>query len=359
MRHRRTILTIASSLLLSLPALAGPTRLGDQETPVWVAASELLNDDGSFKDPWGLSQEIREQVLKQSTAFALRFGGPSRELEHGERPSRDLCVGVPRLDPDAPPIPPKIFYDPRIDHFDLTVLTSKVAVEATVSALVPGFLANGDPGLLLELSEVVPLHFRSALPSYTLVPTDQVVIHGRVFCADELQREFSYERPELGDRVVLIGPLLPQESVVRAWFYYEGRFAVVRGAKDGEPALDWATGYEEDAAWGITHTPVPSVPTDTLLGLYDHMDRLQESGLFEWVESLIPDPYVASELRDRFFKAWKTARDAGCRPRPTRADASAVWRLRLDCQVPVAEGKPPVAAILGEFFALRRREELP
>ena len=213
----RRILVLCSSLpFFALTVAAGPTRVGEPSSPAWVAASEVLYRDGSFKEPWGLGDEIREQVQRQAMAFARRTAGLSEDLEEGARPPRDPCAGVPPLNPEAPPILSKIFYDPRIDDFDLTVLTSRVAVLATVSDLITGFRANGDPGLLLELSEVVPLHYRSALPAYALIPTDQVVIHGRVFCADQLRREYAYERPEVGDRVVLIGSLwVPETSFGR------------------------------------------------------------------------------------------------------------------------------------------------
>ncbi len=235
------------SLTVVIQAAAQPARVGDRDAPIWIAASGVLYRDGSFRDSWSLSGEIREQVRKQSEAFAVAYPlgvQAEEELEDGARPPRELCAGVPPLDPDSPRARAKLFADERFYDFDLTVLTSKVAVVATVSDLIPGFLANGDPGLLLELSEVVPLHVRSELPSYTLIPTDQVMIRGRAFCADELRAEYSYERPEVGDRVVLIGSLWARENVVRAWFYYEGRFAVARGEKHNEPALDWATGYE-------------------------------------------------------------------------------------------------------------------
>ena len=334
--------------LVSLAVAAEPMRVGDPHSPAWVAASEVLYRDGSFKEPWGLSDAIREQVQKQSMAFALRTAGLHEDLEEGARPPRDLCAGVPPLNPDAPSMRSKIFYDPRIDHFDLTVLTSRVAVLATVSDLITGFRANGDPGLLLELSEVVPLHHRSALPAYALIPTDQVVIHGRVFCADELRREYAFQRPEVGDRVVLIGSLWVPESVVRPWFYYEGRFSVVRGTKAGESALDWATGYEEDTAFGIGNTPVPSVPADTLLGLHEYMDELQASGLFEWVDSRLSDPHGDSEAREQFFKAWKSARDAGCRPRATRDENTDVWQLDCDSRTIEASLFAPPDAVDGE-----------
>lgn len=334
---KRLVISLLPLSLVAQTVAAGPMRVGEPKAPAWVAASEVLYRDGSFKDTWGVGDEIREQVRKQSVAFALRLADLAKGLEEGTRPSRELCAGVPPLRPEAPPVLSKLFYDPRIDDFDLTVLTSRVAVVATVSDLITGFRANGDPGLLLELSEVVPLHYRSALPSYALIPTDQVVIHGRVFCADELRREYAYERPEVGDRVVLIGSLWLPENVVRPWFYYEGRFSVVRGVKAGEPALDWATGYEEDAAFGIGNTPVPVVPAETLLGLHEYMDQLQDSGLFEWVEARLSDPYGESESRERFIKAWKVARDSGCRPRATREEETGVWRL--DCGSPAVEAR--------------------
>ena len=348
------VIRVLSLPLLVIVVAAGPMRVGEPKSPAWVAASEVLYRDGSFKEAWDLSAEIQEQVRKQSMAFALRTGDLPQELEEGARPPRDLCAGVPPLDPDAPPMLAKIFYDPRIDDFDLTVLTSRVAVLATVSDLITGFRANGDPGLLLDLSEVVPLHYRSALPSYALIPTDQLVIHGRVFCADELRREYAHERPEVGDRVVLIGSLWVRENVVRPWHYYEGRFAVVRGTKDGEPALDWATGYEEDTAHGLGNAPVPSVPADTLPSLHEHIDHLQASGLFEWVESRLPDPHGESDSRKRFIKAWKAARDAGCRPRATRDEQTGVWQL--DC------GSRGIEAKLFAFDAVDRvdgEEDIP
>lgn len=143
---------------------AGPDVLNrrNADGPLWVAASEVLDSNGSYRSTWGLSEDIRLQVEKQSEAFALVHPeGLAEDMEDGVRPARQLCAGVPPLDPDGPRYVYALREDTRQDDFDLAALTAPVAVAATVADFIPGFLSTGDPGLLLVLEEVVPLHRRS------------------------------------------------------------------------------------------------------------------------------------------------------------------------------------------------------
>ena len=335
--------------------LAG-TEILNRDGPIWVAASEVLDSDGSFRNTWGLTEEIREQVKKQSEAFALTHAlGVREEIKDGARPPRGLCSGVPPLLPDAK-IHVSPIYDPRLEDADLIVLTSSVAVVATVSRMIPGFLSNGDPGLLLELEELLPLHSRSFVPAYALIPTDQVMIGGRAFCADELRLEYPFGRPEVGDRLVVIGSLRRDENVVWPWAIYDGLFGVER-ATEG-PDLDWATGWELEVARGVvTRLPAPQIPARSVVDVYRYVGELESSGLFAWVEYLVSEPYVESEERDRFFDVWQSGRDAGCRPGSAEEDESGVWRLvGMICDLPVTEAKPD-AAIADDFLRVRNAGE--
>ncbi len=332
--------------------LAGTEILG-RDGPVWVAASEVLNKDGSFRNTWGLNKEIREQVRRQSAAFAVAHPyGVGAEMEDGARPPRAFCAGVAPLVPDGPKIRVTPLYDARLEDVDLIVLTASVAVVATVSRMIPGFLSNGDPGLLLELEELLPLHSGAFVPSYALIPADQVMISGRAFCADELRVEYPFRRPEVGDRVALVGSLRRDESVVWPWTLYSGLFGVERATNGSD--LDWATGWELEIARGVGgKLPVAHVSVRSLVDLYRYVEALEASGLFTWVQYLLSDPAIESEARDQFFDVWRSAREAGCRPRSAEEDESGAWRLTgLTCDLPVLEAKSD-AAIADDFLRVR------
>lgn len=93
-------------------------------------------------------------------------------------------------------------------------------------------------------------------------------------------------------------------------------------------------------------------------GLHDYFDHLQASGLFEWVEHVLPDPHVDSESRERLFRAWKVSREAGCRPLAAREETPGSWRLvRFECGPLAVTQLQTFRSVTQEFAALRGEGE--
>lgn len=87
-------------------------------------------------------------------------------------------------------------------RFDAAILLSEVAVTGTVEDVVLGFGPRANPVALLALSDVVPLHARSPVPRYVLLPLGRAVIADRVFCGAEGDGQYE---PRVGARLVVVG----------------------------------------------------------------------------------------------------------------------------------------------------------
>lgn len=151
----------------------------------WKSAAYLLDSEGRVKDPDEFAR-VREYLNNQSARFIEKFGPASGHgLREGQVPPSSFCV------PGGIDLGYGAFYAPATHNgmFDAAVLLAEVAVEATISEIVPGF-SHAWPHNLLALSSVVPLHDKSPSPDYVLVPVYSIVTHDRVFCGGEAERAF-------------------------------------------------------------------------------------------------------------------------------------------------------------------------
>ena len=177
----------------------------------WVAASRMLNDEGS------------PHVRFASQTF---LDGLEYQTEAGCRAMIVMIVCGSTAESRG--------------HFSASLLLSDVAVAATIDDIVPGFSPDGAPALLLSLSDVVPLRNQTPLPDYVLMEVERMVVGDRVFCeiTDSGGADSGWvwpnriPLPQVGDEVVVVGRWT-SDSVVRMG---TGALGVV--GDDGE-SLEW------------------------------------------------------------------------------------------------------------------------
>ncbi len=266
-----------------------PTTLGNRDIDFgyeWVAASRVLTADGFVKST-GVHDRLREGLEWQLQRSAVDHG-----LENGDVPSTDQWCA-----PDVMELGsyPETEHDGR---FISVLLLSEVAVAATLNEAIPGFLTNGNPGLLFELSDIVPLHQRARTVGYIVVPVDRLVVHSRVFCAVNPSDIVwgGTAQPEVGDRVVVLGNW-PAEDVVRVkqWWTHGGTLAQVR---------DQGT-----LQWDVT---VTSGGPTTLTGLQARADEAVAGGLFDMTRHLVSQEFGSPDRRE-FVETWRAYESNGCR----------------------------------------------
>lgn len=247
----------------------------------WVAAARALDEDA----PDLLHPHTRELVNEQSEKFLAEFGSAARHgLREGRLAPEEFCtvkdIGAGVLIRGAD----------NEGEFGSGLLLSEVAVVATVTGVVSGFGGSAWIETLLELGDVVPLHDRSPIPGYVLVPAQRVVAEDRVFCGG-YGAEFD---PVIGTRVVVIGPWV--KGVVPVAPSLVTMLANVQ--KDGE-ALRWLV---------KGGSPAPG----TLLDLQARVDEAVRGNLFSLTTDLVQLEEFA-EHRSRFAVEWLRRADRGCR----------------------------------------------
>ena len=214
----------------------------------WLAASHL-DDVLDNLDPAYL-----DQIERQIADFNHRFGSTEEQgLAENSYSSSSFCAA-----PRFPGITSGHGGIMETTSIDGTLLLAEVAVIATVTKIIPGFSALGGPTVLLELSDTAPLTNRSPVPEYSLVPLKSMVINGSVFCHHG-RDGFDY-RPQVGDRLVLIGP----------WTKSAVTFGAVTtsllGKLNGDDGPEWHT-------WNVA--PWPNDFDD----LVEHIAALESKGL--------------------------------------------------------------------------------
>ncbi|MCY3969984.1 MAG: hypothetical protein OXG74_08620 [Acidobacteria bacterium] len=234
----------------------------------WVAASRMLNDDGSP------NVEFASQTFLDGLEYQKEW------------PCQAMII--------SSPFPPE-----SRGHFAASLLLSDVAVRATVDDIVPGFSPGGEPALLLSLSDVLPLRDQTPLPDYTFMEVQRVVVEGRVFCEISNSGGSLPKRiplPQVGDDVVVIGRWT-SDSVVRMGLYRRtGALGVV--GDDGE-SLEWHFSAYMDGP-------------KTLTDMRQQIDDAAASGLLDATRGIAQDDHYSlarRNLADRVVEL----QQSGCR----------------------------------------------
>lgn len=254
----------------------------------WVAASAVLANDGVMELS-GINWRLREGLDWQ-----LQKGAVADGLKDGEVPATDEGCAPHRLH--------RGFYaqEEHDGRFSSALLLSQVAVAAKLETATPGFLQNGNPGVMFSLTDVVPLHARSDLVDHVLVPFDRLVIGSRVFCAVTPSESLwsGKNHPKVGDLVVVMGKHERGVVSIGTWWTSLGYLAVV--GHDGE-ALYW-----DSAMWDRVGRP--GSPGALRL----RVDEAVSGSLFNLTTHLVHLDYGSTE-RVQFVEMLRTHESNGCR----------------------------------------------
>ena len=332
MRGRRVGLPAVHAVLALGLCFAGPGLAQDDERSRsrhpevldvmdWKSASYLLHPDGTVADA-DVYPEVRESLNNQSSRFLEKFGPASDHgLREGQVPPRSFCVPSGVYDGSG-----ELYVRENYDGlFDAAVLLGEVAVEATISEIVPGFSGSW-PYSLLALSSVVPLHDSSPVPGYVLVPVFSMVTHDRVFCGGEAEEPFvAGVDYQVGTRVIVIG----------SW--HVGGI-VPMGVGAGRLGLLAEVAHEGELKWLFE----PSVGRpESVSGLRIRVDDMSGSGLLRLAAGLrrLPDGSNGRRsLGGMLYRLHKHGcRLVGAEPLAQPADG---WRYTRIC----AEGTPEATA---------------
>ena len=254
-----------------------------EEVPelLWISAERALDEDEPDSVHWSRRQLIDEQ----SANFRATFGSAAAHgLREGRLPPEEFCtvrgVGseISFLGPDTD------------SEFGSGLLLGEVAVVATVTKVIPGFGGLAWVESLLELGDTVPLHGRSPIPGYVLVPVQRVVAEDRVFCGG-YGTEFD---PVVGSRVVVIGPWVQGVVPVGPGPGSSAMLAVVE--QDGE-SLWWLDGILGPDNLVDLEARVEEAVVGNLFEITVHLARLREH----------------SEDRMQFGVEWSRRTHRGCR----------------------------------------------
>ncbi len=247
----------------------------------WTSAARALDEE--YRD----SKRPRawELVDEQSAKFRASFGSAvAHGLREGRLPPEEFCTvkgigsAISFLGPDTG------------GEFGSGLLLGEVAVVATVTKVIPGFGGGAWVESLLELGDAVPLHGRSPVPEYALVPAQRVVAEDIVFCGG-YGAEFD---PVVGSRVVVIGPWVQGVVPLGSGPGSSAMLAVVQ--QDGE-SLWWAHGSTGPDNLVDLEARVEEAVVGNLFEMTVHLARLREH----------------SEDRMQFGVEWSRRTDRGCR----------------------------------------------
>lgn len=247
----------------------------------WISAARALDEE----IPDSVHSNTRKLINEQSEKFRATFGSADRhDLREGHLAPEEFCtvkgigVGISFLGPDTG------------GEFGSALLLAEVAVAATVTDIIPGFGGSAWIESLLEISDAVPLHGRSPIPDYVLVPVQRVVAEDRVFCGG-YGAEFD---PVIGTRVVVIGPWVQGVVPVGPGPGNSTMFATVE--KDGQ-----------SRRWSHSSTG-----PDNLLDLQARVEEAVHGNLFGLTSHLAQVREYAEE-RQQFGVEWTRRTRRGCR----------------------------------------------
>lgn len=194
-RNQKILIGVAFTLLAGPAAAQMPEyfEFGTSSYP-WRSVDVLLDERGNLIAP-GLRPDTIETLEEQIEGFRKKHGSAAENGFHeGTVPEEDLCgASYPR---------PTIVRPPGADHVDFVMMTSDVAVTATIGEMVMGF-KGPSPVAFVSLERVEPLHRYSPSPSHALVSLGRLVARDMVFCSWVSGRRGFNGRP--GDKVLLIG----------------------------------------------------------------------------------------------------------------------------------------------------------
>lgn len=274
----------------------------------WRAASSVLNADGSVSPSAQIPEQMRGFLEREIAWFDNHHAesGADQYVDTGYISSREYCaprffIGKGIVDRGSPEV-----YG---SSFASVLLLSEVVATATVSAVIPGFLSNGDPEILFALADVVPLHGRSPLPSYVTTPVSQFTIKGRVFCGERQSKEVV---PKVGDRVIVIGHW--NQGVVRVGHQLTGALALVREA---DSSLTWRFMAVEDGP--------PTFPE-----LQHRIAEAERGGLLDLAAPLLVQEAYSPERR-QFSQTWWEHHQNGCRVTAAERQTNGYWQLIQRC----------------------------
>ncbi len=282
MRDRLPLVASLLALIWWAPPAEGQGPPEEIPELRWTSVARALDED--VQD--GLHSYSRKLINEQSEKFRATFGSAAEHgLREGHLPAAKFCTvkgigaGVGLLGPDT------------YGEFGSGLLLAEVAVVATVTDIVPGFGAAALVESLLELSDAVPLHDRSPIPGYVLLPVQRVVAEDRVFCGG-YGGEYD---PVVGARVVVIGPWVQGVVPVGPGRGMSSLFATVQ--KDGE-SLGWL--------------PWISGPPGNLVDLQARVGEAVDGNLFSLTSDLV-QLKEGSKRRGKFGGEWRRRTERGCR----------------------------------------------
>lgn len=269
----------------------------------WVAASSVLTSDGLVR-----STGVHDW-MRQGLEWQLQNSRADHGLEDGEIPSTDQWCPLPE------PVSASYVAVEQDGRFISALLLADVAVTATLKKAVYGFFSFGEPGVLFSLSDVVPLHGRSAVPDHILVPVERMVIRGRVFCTQDSLDSIRIN-PTSGSQVVILGDLGDHGTVrIGNWLNRIGHLALV----DDRETLSWSS------------IPKFTKPPSNLSELHGRIDDAVRGGLFDVTSHLVHQEHGSPDRVD-FVERLGHYESSGCRVLDVAGTYHGEWQpTRFNC----------------------------
>jgi len=280
-------LALATTQPATLQADDHPTTLGNGDSKYgfeWVAASEVLSDDGS------LASRPMHRLLREGLEWQLQNAPKPGAFAEAELPPPESCAPM-QVIASYPTTESG-------DHFGTTLLLSDVAMTATVHEAIPGFDEVGNPVVLFALADAVRLHPYASTLEYVLVPFDRLLVHGRVFCLSNGPGTWwrGALPPAPGDQVVVIGSWSADGVVRMGRYRHSGALVRIR------------EGSEELADWLFAAT---KASPRSMADLREEVARVASGGLFALTTHLVGQNSGSAERR-AFGKRWRELHQGGC-----------------------------------------------
>ncbi len=237
---------------------------------------------------------LRAKLEREAAVFDQRFGSArDHGLEEGES-APDYCGPY---DADSSTI---TYAPPETTDVELALMLAEVAVTATTSEVIPGFDAEGNPYVLLALSEIDPLFSDSQLPAYALVAVESLVIGDRVYCGTMPFANTTPYQPRAGGRVALGGFLASSSTTIVVDPVHDG-FLAASEVANSQFRLNWKSHARKQG------------PT-RMAGLRVLADGLVSRGLRDLTRDLRSLDVSEEEYDERigFADFWNETTEKGC-----------------------------------------------